>query len=80
MELTSFFGRLLKIDDQTLNKNRMDYARFMISTSIVKEFNLVENICIDGRMYHIRLIGDLEFGLVEDACLVEYEDDHQSIC
>jgi len=26
-ELTSFFGRLLKIDDQTLNKNMMDYDR-----------------------------------------------------
>lgn len=48
----------------------MDYARLLISTSIVKELNLVENLCIDGRIYPIRLIEDLEFGLAEDACLV----------
>jgi len=77
MDLSSFFGRLLKIDDQALNKNGMDYARLLISTSILKEVNSFESICIDGRIYPICLIEDFEFGLADDACLVEYEDDHK---
>jgi len=79
-DLSSFFGRLLKIDDQTLNKNKMDYARLLIFTSIVKELNSFENICIADRIYPIRLIEDLEFGLADDACLVENEDHHKSSC
>lgn len=35
----------------------------------------VEEVWIDGIKYVIRLVGDLETGLAEDACLVEYEDD-----
>ncbi|GAU30291.1 hypothetical protein TSUD_385120 [Trifolium subterraneum] len=38
-ELTETIGRLLKIDDATFNKDRMDYARFMIATPSLSEIN-----------------------------------------
>jgi hypothetical protein len=38
-ELAETIGRLLKIDDATFNKDRMDYARFMIVTPSLSEIN-----------------------------------------
>jgi hypothetical protein len=80
LELAATQGRLLKIDDCTTNKDRLDYARFLISTPSLKEINVIEEVWIDGRMFPIRIIEDVEFGFAEDACLVEYEDDNDSQC
>nr|ABN08666.1 RNA-binding region RNP-1 (RNA recognition motif) [Medicago truncatula] len=80
LELAATCGRLLKIDDVTVNKDRMDYARFLIATPDLKELNYVAQFVIDGRLYPIRFIEDLEFGLAEDACLAEFEDDNNSQC
>lgn len=30
-----------------------------------------------GHKYSIHIIEDLEFGLAENACMIEYEDDHK---
>jgi hypothetical protein len=80
LELASTRGRLLKIDDVTVNKEKMDFARFLIATSELKELNYVVHFMIDGRVYPIRFIEDLEFGFADDACLAEYEDDNKSNC
>jgi hypothetical protein len=78
--LASFKGRLLKVDECSVNKVRLDYARLVITTSSFKEINVVEDFYIDGTKFSIRLVEDLEFGLAEDACLVEYEADNVSNC
>jgi len=78
--IASFIGRLLKVDECSVNKVRLDYARLFITTSSVKEINGVEDFYIDGTKFSIRLVEDLEFGLAEDACLVEYETDNVSNC
>lgn len=80
LELASTRGRLLKIDDDTVNKDRMAYACFLIATSELKELNYVPHFVIDGRVYPIRFIEDLDFGLADDACLAEVEDDNRSQC
>jgi hypothetical protein len=54
-----------------------DFARLLITTKILKKLNVLEDIWVIGHKYTIQIIEDLEFGLVEDACTVEYEDDHQ---
>jgi len=71
---------LLKIDECTINKVRLDYARFLISTHSLKEIKVTEEVWIDGRMFSIRIIEDVEFGFAEDACLVDGEDDNNSQC
>jgi len=80
LELASTQGRLLIIDDVTINKDIMDFARFLISISELKELNVVVNFLIDGRVYPIRFIDDLEFGFTEDACLAEFVADNKSQC
>lgn len=76
LELAATQGRLLKIDDCTTNKDRLDYARLLISTHSLKEINVIEKVWIDSRMFPIRIIEDLEFGLAEDEC----KDDNNSQC
>ena len=51
LELASTRCRLLKIDDVTVNKERMDFARFLIATHELKELNYVVHFMIDGRRY-----------------------------
>jgi len=60
LELAATQGRLLKIDDNTINKERMNYARFLIDTPLLNELNVVENVWIYGRLYPIRIIEELK--------------------
>jgi len=73
-------GRLLRIDDVTINKDRMDFARFLVATSELKELNVVVKFLIDGRVFPIHFIEKLKFGFTEDACLVEFEADNKFEC
>jgi len=80
LELAATQGRLLKIDDCNINKDMMDYARFLVATPLLKEIDVTEEVWIDGKMFPICVIEDVEFGFVEDACLVECEDDNNLQC
>jgi len=78
--IASCKGRLLKVDECTVNKVRLEYARLFITTSSFNELNGVDDFYIDGSKFTIHLVEDLEFSLAEDACLVEYEADNVSHC
>ena len=80
LELAATQGLLLKIDDFTINKDRMDYARLLVATPLLKEINVIEEVWIDGKKFPIRIIEDIKFGFAKDACLVECEDDNNSQC
>ncbi|GAU35351.1 hypothetical protein TSUD_337430 [Trifolium subterraneum] len=71
-ELAESHGRLLKIDECTSNKSRMDYARFKIATHSLKEINVSFQVLIDNRLTSIRLIEDIDFEFASDACLVTW--------
>jgi hypothetical protein len=43
------------------------------------EINEVEVFLVDWKNYPIRIAEDLKFGLADDACLVEYEEDKESV-
>jgi hypothetical protein len=58
----------MQVDDCTINKLKMDY-RILISMSCLEDINVIEEILVD----------DLDFGLAEDACLVEEEVDKESV-
>jgi hypothetical protein len=68
------------VDECTVNKVRLDYARLFLTTSQFSEINGVQKLYVDGVPFSVRLVEDLEFGLAEDACLVEYEADNASHC
>ncbi|GAU27365.1 hypothetical protein TSUD_55180 [Trifolium subterraneum] len=79
-ELAESQGRLLQVDDCTLKKERMDYARLLIATTVLKEINGMVLVVIDNKDFCIRIIEDIEFGYATDACLVEYADDNNFEC
>ncbi|GAU18424.1 hypothetical protein TSUD_203130 [Trifolium subterraneum] len=79
-ELAESHGRLLKIDECTSNKSRMDYARFKIATPSLKEINVTFQVLIDNRLTSIRLIEDIDFKFASDACLVTCNSDNNSVC
>jgi hypothetical protein len=57
----------------------VDHARLLVTTTILKKVNILKEFCINGLKFHIRIIEDLEFGLTDDACLLEYENDNQYV-
>ena len=63
-----------------MNKVRLDYARLFLTTSQFSEINGVQKLYVDGVPFSVQLVEDLEFGLPENACLVEYEADNASHC
>lgn len=70
----------MKINDCTLNRVRRDYAHLIITAKILGEINEVEVFLVDWKNYPIRIAEDMEFGLADDACLVEHEEDKESLC
>lgn len=70
----------MKINDCTLNRVRRDYAYLIIAAKILGEINEVEVFLVDWKNYPIRIAEDMEFGLADDACLVEHEEDKESLC
>lgn len=58
---------------------RLDYAHLTITTKILGEINEVEVFLVDWKNYPIRIVEDLESGLADDVCLVEHEEDKESV-
>jgi hypothetical protein len=72
-------GRLLKVDDFTLDKTRFDYARVLISTSSLDILRAEAKVLVDGELLEFTIIEEWGFALGEDACLgndVESEVDN----
>ncbi|GAU10651.1 hypothetical protein TSUD_421200, partial [Trifolium subterraneum] len=77
-ELVESQGRLLLIDECTVSKQRMGFARILIVTTSMKEINVSVKVRINNIETNIRIIEDPGFGFAKDACLVEEEDDNDS--
>ncbi|GAU32020.1 hypothetical protein TSUD_158110 [Trifolium subterraneum] len=61
-ELAESQGRLLKIDEGTINKERMDNARMLIATPPLKELNDIVKVWVDDMLVPIRIIEDMDEG------------------
>lgn len=62
-------GRLLKLDDSTLDKVRFDYGRVLISTPYVDLIIYDAKVMIDGVIFYLKIVEEGGFSLGEDACL-----------
>lgn len=49
------FGNLVKIDDDTLNKNKLQQARILINTPYPEISKIPVKVEVDGRVYNIRI-------------------------
>ena len=66
-------GNLLRIDDITVDRDRFDYARILVSTSSLEIINTKVCVMVDGVLLDCHIIEELDFSLGEDACLLDEE-------
>jgi hypothetical protein len=78
-ELVSTQGRLLKIEDCSANKERLDFARLLIATNAIQKVDVTIKVLIDNSVSCIRLIEDVGFGFAKNACLVECGEDVDNV-
>jgi len=67
-------GRFLRTDNCSLNRERFDYARVLISTTSLDVVNTSDRILVDGEMVEIKIIEEWGFNLGDDVCLYDEED------
>jgi len=67
-------GRYLRSGNCSLNRERFDYARVLISTSSLDVVNFSDQILVDGMMVEIKIIEEWGFNSGDDACLYDEED------
>ena len=68
-------GRYIKVDDCTMDKGRLVFARILVSTTSLEVLNLKFVVVIDGCKFTFKLVEEWGCSLGEDAFLTE-EDTH----
>ena len=66
-------GRLLRMDDITLDRDRFDYARILVATRSLDIINQVASIVVDGVPLEFKIIEEWGYSVGEDSCLVDDE-------
>ncbi|KAK2363462.1 hypothetical protein QL285_088445 [Trifolium repens] len=64
-------GRFLRSDSYTAAKDRLDYARVLISTTAMTVIKKVENLMVDGSLVVVQIVEEWGYELGDDACLLE---------
>ncbi|KAK2427387.1 heterogeneous nuclear ribonucleoprotein A0 [Trifolium repens] len=64
-------GRFLRPDSYTVARDRLDYARVLISTTTLAVVKKVEQLLVDGSLVEVQIIEEWGFDLGDDACLLE---------
>jgi len=67
-------GRLLRIDDISLDRDRFDYARVLVSTSSLDIIRTEAHVVVDGVLLDFQLIEEWGVAVGEDACLFDEEE------
>jgi len=49
-------GRLMRVNDFTLDKERLDYARVLVATSVLDVINVTAKVVVDGVLFHFKII------------------------
>lgn len=70
-------GSYLRSDNCSMTRQRLDYARVLVSTTLFEVINVSEQISIEGVLVEIKIIEEWGFSLGEDACLSD--DDGKSV-
>ncbi|GAU46155.1 hypothetical protein TSUD_401590 [Trifolium subterraneum] len=77
-EIAESQGRLLKVDECTLNKDRMDFARILIATPSLQDLNFTISVQIEDKVVCLHIVEEQGSVLAEDACLFECAEDIDS--
>ena len=64
-------GRLLRVDDVTVDRDRFDYARVLVSTSSLDIIKTEAHVVVNGVLLDFQLIEEWGYAVGEDACLLE---------
>jgi len=67
-------GRLLMVDDFTMDKLRFHYPRVLISTSSMEILITSANVLVDWERFAFKIIEEWGFALCDDACLGAEEE------
>ena len=68
-------GRFLHMDDDSMEKERFDYARVLVATSSFEIINYSEETLIDGELVRVKIVEEWGVNIGDDACLYEEEED-----
>jgi len=69
-------GRFLRTDNCSLERERFDYARVLVSTPSLDIISVVDKLLIDGVLMEVKIVEEWGFSIGEDACLFEEGDKH----
>lgn len=58
-------GTLIKLDESTINKERFDFARVLVSAPYLKDLNQIFQVNIDNTVFNIRVVEELEWTINE---------------
>jgi PAB1-binding protein PBP1 len=64
------------VDDFTLDKVRLDYARVLISTTSLEILNAEAKVMVDGELFEFNIIAEWGFAIGEEACLGNDDESH----
>ncbi|PNX55277.1 putative sulfate transporter, partial [Trifolium pratense] len=68
-------GRLLRVDNSSMEKERIDFARVMIATPNLEIVNTVVHVLVDGIQIEVKIMEEWGYSLGEDNCLFGDDDD-----
>lgn len=54
-------GMFIKLDNDTMNKVRFDFARVLISVSYLKDVNQIIKVAVDNDIYSIKIVEDVDW-------------------
>jgi len=46
----------MRVNDFTLDKERLDYARVLVATSVLDVINVTAKVVVDGVLFHFKII------------------------
>lgn len=58
-----------------MDKERLDYACILLTTSSLEVVNAIDKILVDGVLLEVKIMEESGFSLGEDACLLNDESD-----
>ncbi|CAJ2667463.1 unnamed protein product [Trifolium pratense] len=71
-------GRFLRPDSDSVEKDRLDFARVLIATPELDIINRSETILVNGTTVEIKIVEEWGYTLGEDSCLFEEESESEA--
>ena len=67
------FGRVMRVDLSTVDRDRLDYARILIATSSLDIIHSAIDVLIDEDLVNIKIVEERGCSIGDDVCLFEEE-------